>query len=384
MQKDNRFSFFNLLQLSVYVLAALLPLEIIALSLSDSNMVRVLNYGIFATGLLSVILSFVIDRVITKNDALLIVQIFFLICCVLLRQVGREGIFSAIGYLLMLSVWFVGKRVQVTPRMRKFLWYVAIIQGLILLAAYFGPNAYQSYQEYVLVSKELTLGFSNPNQTAIVLYATIAILLTLREDNASKIISFLSFFLIISLSYLLFLTDARTTILCFFVTMAFFFLSKTRRNGLRKEYGWLVSLIVLFPIFFFVLYMYFFEMGQFSTAMLMGKKLFSGRQRVYNAALLNWTNMWMGNMESFSFSNTHNGYLTVLVNCGIIGFVLYLIYTMREVKAINRRYYMENRSPISVVVLLSFFIMAGAESAILTGGTIYYIIMLLTVLLCNQ
>ena len=105
------------------------------------------------------------------------------------------------------------------------------------------------------------------------------------------------------------------------------------------------------------------------------KSLFSGREKVYKEALTFWRDKWFGNLSYFGFQNAHNAHLTILVNIGIVGFALYMIQTTRAFNALVRDSVgVEQHLCIAVIIML--VIMGCAETAILTGGTFYYIYLL--------
>ena len=123
--------------------------------------------------------------------------------------------------------------------------------------------------------------------------------------------------------------------------------------------------------------------SQYANAEFLGKKLLSGREQLYQLALERWDDIWLGDLTRFRFDNFHNSHLTILVNLGIIGFVLYIFQTNRAYNAL----YKECNSigqQLSAIAIALLFVMGCAEAAVLTGGTMYFIYMLTFVVLANS
>lgn len=96
-----------------------------------------------------------------------------------------------------------------------------------------------------------------------------------------------------------------------------------------------------------------------------------------------FSNKFFGNLSYFDFQNSHNALLTILVNIGIVGLFLYLAFTIMSFNSFNRRC----NTPggfMSMVAILALFIMGCTETAVLTGGTIYYVYMFVILLLSNN
>ena len=124
-----------------------------------------------------------------------------------------------------------------------------------------------------------------------------------------------------------------------------------------------------------------YDNGILTDVKFLGKDLFSGRNTVYDNAIGKWENKLFGNMELFGFENSHNASLTILLNTGIIGYILYIAYTYLELKVLNAQ---KKINFLPMVVVLSFFVMGGSETAIVTGGNIYYVMMLTVCVLANN
>lgn len=341
-------------------------LMLLALVAENTNLERICSYLILILAFAIYIYGILDDGVLRKNDILFIVLVLYVIAVAAIKNWSYENIVSTIVFLSMLTVWRGASTVSCDNMMTTIVSAVYALQGIALIFLFFSPLAYKSYQEYVPISKELTLGFSNPNQTGIIIYSTIAILLLVSFNECRKKIKLFLLAESATLSYMLFLTDARTSIIGL---LALLFFGIFKKN-IKKHYA-LSYFIICFPLLFVYMYIAL-SKTSLATLVVMGKKLFSGRQDVYLEALNNYTDKLFGNLEVFNFSNAHNALLTILVNIGIIGLMLYLLFSIisfkRFYKVCNCREQM-----LASVVVLSLFIMGCSETAVLTGGTIYFV-----------
>lgn len=367
--------------LAVMLVGAVLLSQVamlLSLSIGLAAMERICSYAILLLSIGIYVYSYIKNPCMSKQDVVLIVIIFYLFMLAIADSWRYDDVKVVLVFLSMLTVWRGARTVICNKKIEKMLLYSFSAQALILIILYFTPLAYKSYQEYVLVSSELTLGFSNPNQTGIIIFSTLAILLIMiRRCMVSKIQKAIIWLQIFGLSFLLILTDARTSILGYLFFLVFYLKKKkTKINALVSD------TIICFPIIFVYLYDAL-SKTSLQNVTFWGKKLFSGRQRVYEEALSMFSNKLFGNLSYFDFQNSHNALLTVLINTGIVGLFLYLVFTIMSFNSFNRGC----NTPggfISMVAILALFIMGCTETAVLTGGTIYYVYMFVILLLSNN
>lgn len=351
---------------------------LLSLSIGLVAMERTCSYAILLLSIGIYVYSYIKNPVMSKQDIALIFIMLYLFVLAITGSWKYDDVKVVLVFLSMLTVWRGARIAICNKKIEKMLLYSFSTQALILIALYFTPLAYKSYQEYVLVSSELTLGFSNPNQTGIIIFSTLSILLIMiRKCMVSKIQKIIFRTQIFGLSFLLILTDARTSILGYLFFLVFYLKrKKTKINSLVSD------AIICFPIIFIYLYDAL-SKTNLQNVTFLGKKLFSGRQRVYEEVLSMFSNKFFGNLSYFDFQNSHNALLTILVNIGIVGLFLYLAFTIMSFNSFNRRC----NTPggfMSMVAILALFIMGCTETAVLTGGTIYYVYMFVILLLSNN
>ena len=371
-QKNNR-----LIVLLLFILLSSNLVMLLSLAIGFSQLERLCSYAMLFTSVGIYIFSYVLNPCVCKQDIVFIAFLLYLFMLAIVYSWGYDEIKAAMVFLSMLTVWRGAHAVSCNERMERVLLNVFSVQGLILIALYFTPLAYKSYQKYVLVSEELTLGFSNPNQTGIIIFSTLAILLILmRRCWISKWQKIILWVQIIALSILLILTDARTSMLGYLFFWLFYI-----KKGKQKIHSFLSDAIICFPIVFVYLYDAL-SKTYLQNLTFLGKKLFSGRQRVFEEVLSMHTNKLFGNLSYFGFENSHNALLTILVNTGIVGLTFYLVFTITSFNSLSRSC-KENSRFMSMIAVLALFIMGCAEAAVLTGGTIYYVYIFVILILSN-
>lgn len=351
-------------------------LMLLSLAFENESLERFCSYAIIILSFSLYLYSFTIFDIFKIEDFIFALILVYFFVLYLNKQWQYKDIVSALVFLSMLTVWRVTQACVCTEKIKKSIENFYLLQGFILIGISFSSVAYKSYQEYVTVSNELTLGFSNPNQTGIILFSTIAILTIVLMYEKKQIKRVITIIVIAALVYLLFLTKARTSILMLAV-LAYALLSKK----VAKKHIVLSDFVIISPIIFVYVYMGLAD-TQLSNLEILGKKLFSGRQRVFREALDSFTDKFFGNLTYFNFQNSHNALLTILVNIGVIGLVLYLVFTIFSFNRFYNNCKGKNQIVVSLIIL-ALFIMGYAEAAVLTGGTIYFNSMFFILLLGN-
>ncbi len=373
----------SILNISYSLIAILQVIMLYGISSNTTSIISMCTYLFFGLGLL----MFATTIIATKNWPMRWRVLFVLLIYIytLLQLVGarRTLKISALSYMLMLSVWPVASSIKLNDVSRKITAFMAFIQGAMLIFLSYSEYAYVLRNEYNSIVDSLTLGFPNPNQTAIIIYSTISILIIARENFKSKFFKFLVFGELVWLFYLLILTNARISIFAGFFIVFLDIYNKTKKKQFKfnENTKLFVLIMCILPQLFFWIYNLMYEYKIFADLEIFGKSLYSGRNTLYATILDRWKNHFFGNMKSFYFENSHNAALTILVNTGIVGYALYFMYTYMELKHLCQK---ENTDFLSIVVVLSYFVIGCAEAAILVSGSIYYVTFLTVCILSNN
>ncbi len=381
--KDWKFSIDNVLNAVFCCILVCYLFMLYGLSSMSEYIISLCTYGIFGIWILLFGGAIISEKHFRQRSFILFVLIVLTILVLVGKDVNRDTMISAFSYIMMLTVWIVAANIRLSRFSRNFVIFITMSIGFLLISLSYSEYAYVVREDIDYIMEALTLGFSNPNQAAIIVYSTIAVLLVQYDTIKNTYIKWVVLAEIIWLFYLLILTDARTSILAclFVVVMKLINNFKLVESRVTRVNNGMLLFICVLPILFYWLYTYLYEHRILVGVEFLGKDLFSGRNEVYNHSIDMWENKLFGNMERFSFENSHNASLTILLNTGIIGYLLYFVYTYLELVSLNKKRIMNF---LPVVVILSYFIMGCAETAILTGGNIYYVMLQTICVLANN
>ena len=352
----------------------------LALAVGPEEMERLCSYLILGMGFLMFGTSFFCNNKLTGRDFLFLLFVIFCMLVGAYRRWEYENVVSASCFLLMMSVWRSAEAMTLSKVMLQRICVIYILQGLVLIGLFFSPYAYESYVDFVEVSRQLTLGYANPNQTGIILLSTVMILLILCDQSfIHKGLKLVIYIESCFLGLLLILTDARTSILGGVVFLIYFVLVIKKKKQIRRNEIF-EDVVVCCPILFVPFYLWLSDVLAGQTYRFWGKKLISGRQRVYRRVLNQWWDHALGNLKKFNMQNFHNAHFTVLLNFGVIGFSIYLLFTFAAFCTFRAQCRTPRQFLCMISILVLFFI-SCAESAVLVNGTIYYIYMLVLLVL---
>lgn len=350
---------------------------IYALTMENVTIERVCSYIFLISSFVFYLLSYAVNKKLRKSDMLFLVLLGYVLLISIIQKWAYGNYVSALVFLSMLTTWRSAEISAYDDKIKEWIRGAFVAQGLLLIYLYFSPVAYKGYTKYAEISEQLTLGFANPNQTGIVLFSTFSVLFMVAKNEARKGRRRLLYLECAALGYMLILTDARTSIIGLILLLYFGLFKKKIKN-----HTFWADLVICFPLAFVSIYMAMNERIS-EDVILMGKDLMSGRQEIYSWALYHFTNTLFGNLTFFNFENAHNGLLSILINLGTVGLVIYLFFTITSFNSFYRACFTKMQKLCAMVVLV-FFVMACAESATLTGGTIYYVYMFSILLLAHS
>lgn len=372
-----------ILNYSYCLIVILQVVMLYAISSETSRIISICTYLFFGLGVLMFGTVVIAEKNWPFRWRLLFIIIIYIVFLIQLVSANRTVKISAYSFALMLTVWSVASTIELSDLSKKVTAWAIILQGLLLIALSYSEYAYVLRNEYDSVIDSLTLGFPNPNQTAIIIYSTISVLMIVREDLKNKFLKLLTLAELAWLFYLLVLTDARISLLaCIFVIFLQIRHKQTKRKFKFTEYMKIfVFIMCILPLLFYLVYNYMYDNNILMDATFFGKSFYSGRNTVFRWYLRYWNNLWLGNLNYFSFANAHNAALSILVNTGVVGYILHLIYTYSEISHLCKK---RNTNYISIMVILSYFVIGCAEAAIFISGSIYYVTLLTVCILANN
>ena len=283
------------------------------------------------------------------------------------------GSFVAYANLMMFSVLY--SEIDFTPKQRKNMYTIVLLSLLAVLLIFSKYNHISTYYHSVLPA--LTAEKLNPNTVGLLAFFVGYFALSLCRHLKTRWFRELMYIVITAAVFaLIWQSHARTSLLAFgmFVTSYFVFQLFRKRKNFYLKAAPLFLLGLLLSLLF--VYAYIFLYQHMGSVTVLGKSLFTGRQKVWGEALqLIYTNPWFGNNNSYQFggytTNAHNALLSVLFMFGIAPTALLLAVLYQAYKAMCRRC-----DPMTVhMIFCCIFIMIF--ETILTDSNIYYYFTLL-------
>lgn len=302
-----------------------------------------------------------------SKELLCIVLLVVTILASLLLSEGNINfdthIMGILGFIEMPLAIILMDCVRYNEKNVKFVLYINILIAIVFSILSMTEYAYSG------VLDSLYLGYSNPNATAIYLMLNQAILIMFLPMIRKWIIKCCVIGLCAYEEYLIFLTDSRTCILVSVVIIAYYFLGK--RIKIPK---WIIAVAIVFPLVFLLVYSYMYANGEYMNLQILGKDLYSGREVYFlNQFSQLAGNYAFGDIKQYHFTNMHNGPLTIIASCGILGYIWWFLFYFFTI----RRYYSGAKSPvqfISLVAIFGVFIHSSSEAVLIVGGAHYSII----------
>lgn len=245
--------------------------------------------------------------------------------------------------------------------------------SLLFIVLFFSDKAYSFEGGYI---DWLTLNFSNPNLTAMVLMGNLGLLILSFAYFKNSLFKLLLFILSVAVFYFIYETNGRLTMIISIYMLICI--------GLKMEVKrWYIKAIILFPVLFLVVYSLMFQIEGLKELTILGKPLFSGRVELWQEKLALLEGKWLywifGNYKVLQLENLHNGPVSVLSNFGIVGFLLYHYYlykvTVKCFAGVNTK--TANKAKH---IILAFILLMTAEAATYLSGSyigFYYIITLI-------
>ncbi|HWT75764.1 MAG TPA: hypothetical protein VN258_13755 [Mobilitalea sp.] len=254
---------------------------------------------------------------------------------------------------------------------RKMLYFTFLINfltSIVFTLLSFSKYKYAGYESFIGTSGAwLTLGYDNPNQTAMYLVITIIILLCTMNYFKKLWIKVLNLLDIFYMCWLLLETSSRTCIGIAVIILALLLLK--RKYDIPKT---LIVGILLLPAFFMVFYPFLYEHGWIYFLEFRGKADYSSRSYIFQTVLSSVQKKFLfGDFSSYQLQNLHNGILSVYSSLGLAGLLLFYIYYLRAYIHILANKIKSRTAYISFLGLLAVFLHACTESAFLVGGSMF-------------
>lgn len=253
-------------------------------------------------------------------------------------------------------------------RMLNVTFFISFLISIVFTLLSFSKYSYAGYENFLGTSGAwLTLGYANPNQTAMYLTITLIILLCAMNYYTMKSIKLLLLLDIFYMGWLIIKTSSRTCILIG-ILIAVIIIFKRKYHISR----FIVTGILLLPLLFMIIYPYLYNNGWIYLFEFGGKADYSSRSYIFRGVLDSVHNQFLfGNFGSYQLQNLHNGTLSVYSSLGLVGLLLFYIYYFRAYFNIFKNGIKSRTAYISFIGLLAVFLHACTESAFVIGGSMF-------------
>lgn len=363
----------NSKQLKISVDTPIYMLLVGMLAIQIATPLRINLIASFGTWIIVIatIAAFMMALFTQKIKGWYLLNIVVLVVCVLASMVCTfvweyQGIVAAVSFLeipLLVTAYSECKKKKIQK---------AIYTSYIILSIYYQyisvtPYAHIYYTKYGEVKMDfMTLGYANPNETAMYLTVCFFILVTLFLKLKNKITKFFVMLDILLISRLIFLTLSRTAILLMvlFIGICVVFRKKHLPSYIRR-------ICFIAPILFLILT--FLQRTLGTELLVLGETIETGRIDLYKSVFekMNVLTVMFGQYD-FYFVNLHNALWCIFATIGIVGTIVFYLLLYKRICEIHFRSCKANRIEVKSALsgLLCIVAYTSTEAAFLsTGGT---------------
>lgn len=369
------------------LLMALLLGSLASISFQINSLFSFLQYIIIISGAFLVVATLK-HKSIGKEVLLCILYIFLILVYSIFSTIDYQLFITIVMYILMLSAFISYRNFLYNDKLLLFAFVFLAIELFFLSTT---GNAYRATrnlgelggQSYI--GDSLTFGFNNPNEAGIVLYYSISYLLTLfwgSPRSRTKLVLILS--IVTLLVVLLFKTNCRSCVFSLFFSITFFFLYKKRLSQNKKIGKLIILLLLIMPLVFSFLYPVAALRWANTDIEIFGKSIFSGRELLFVKQFSRFlSSPLLGDISYFQFSNSLNGYLTIMFNTGVIGFVFYFVIVSRSILKLSE-HIITRQQLYAFSALMGIFQIACTESVVLVGGGRWFLLFIFLLMLADK
>ncbi len=263
-------------------------------------------------------------------------------CCVLYKHAGR------------------------VKQLKKATYIASACYAVLFTALVFADNSHIAYGHYGLEEvDELTLGFQNPNETAIYLMLTFFVLAAAFFAAGKWTGRAFYGALAIQMYYLTLQTQSRSCIALCTVYLVLALVQRWFRIGTKTLVG-----VLLLPATILVIMLGFPSL--LAEVQFMGEAADTGRILIFNSYFKDWgmSQALLGDFLKYGGSNLHNSFLSLMAMFGVPAAVYYLYNFYKQ----TMEYKKQIESPTSYMGYVGWVMVmlhGIAEGTLLSAGTVY-------------
>ncbi len=327
-------------------------------------------YSLVSLGTWSIVISSIVAflmrmrRSIDKNMLIVMALAWMVVVSMLCSfTFSYKGLVAAISFLEIPLLICSYPEARHGKRIRNVVYACFVLLSvfyIVLSFTHFANIYYTDYGERHM--SFLTLGYNNPNETAMYLFVCTIVNSCLFMESRQLITKFFSAFLIVSMVALIWHTLSRTSlVVCILYFSCIAMLLK------KNIPSFIHTISFIIPIAFFVVTIIFNEALMNYT--LWGESIETGRMDIY-MNFLNELNGWkiLIGWYPICFENLHNAILTIFATIGIFGTGIYIFFLNTKLRYLLSCIDAMSVGKYSLLGLYCILIYMSSESAFLISG----------------
>lgn len=321
--------------------------------------------------ILSSILAFTFallkKRYLEIDKALVILLIIYVIFVAIITLDFSYRKLVSIGCFLEIPLFFASYNKIQKRKIEATIYYSFVVLSLYYILLSFTSMAYVFETQYGIVSHAaLTLGYNNPNETAMYLFYCSVVIVAAAFWTNKKLFRVFLVCDYIFLLYLITRTHSRTCLMASLIFIVLVFVYKKKRIP-----NYLGYITVIFPFVFIILTLLF-ENRLSNLEFFWGKAFETGRYDIYMRAFENQSviKFLIGDFE-FLFQNLHNGYVSIFATIGAIGLALFITIFNYKLKEVHNKISNYKNHNIFLIGLLCVLLISATEAASICAGSAF-------------
>lgn len=312
---------------------------------------------------------------------LLVFVAFAFLCSVLsaagaiVRNITSLFNFIVFPVMLLYSVYFG------VPKKAKTVILLSNVALSVVFIDLYNSN-YRNYfrGSYSIVDlNSVTLGYSNPNQSAMFLFVCALLLFVSIFYFSKKIVKLA---LVADMAYIckmLYETESRTALMVLIVFALLWLLSRK----FRVTKTW-ITVTLLVPLVYAIAALFFLD--TLADVKVWGEDLFNGREDIFKSFMnnLNIFTFVFGDYARFSFENLHNSYISIAATAGVFSAICFALllnkFMVRNLEVACEEKYKK----IAFIAFLCVTLYSSSEAAFFVGGSTYaFMVFAIFLLFCR-
>ena len=293
---------------------------------------------------------------------------------------AMDNLMATIGFLLLPMMLCYAAFFEIDERAKTVVCTSAILYSVLFIWLYHSDKRHVFEGPYGIEQVEaVTLGYANPNQTAMYLFLCVVTLFCAFFYFKSRLLKLLVAADGCYILWILQQTESRTAILLFAMFAVLALLMRKRDIP-----SFIIGLSVLLPVIYILLIPLIANSGY--EISFMGENIFTGRENIFDRYFqsLNIVSLFFGNMNEFQFANLHNGYIAVAASVGAITCLSYIVCIKTSLIGNCPDEHTPTYARVAFFAFLCVIAYTSSEAAFLVGGSNFaFMVFSIVVLFAN-